>query len=71
MDSILTGRINVPLSASEAQALRHLAELEHRQPREQARFIIFKELKKRGLLKTDALLEESDQSIKVGAADGR
>jgi hypothetical protein len=50
LDSILTGRINVPLSASEAHALKYLAEIEHRQPREEARFIIYNELLRRGLL---------------------
>ena len=48
-----TGRIYVPLARDEAHALLLLAEIEHREPREQARFIIWRELKRRGLLAKD------------------
>ncbi len=52
-------RINVPLSADESHALIQLAEKEHRHPREQARLIIWKELKRRGFLP-----QEPKQAVK-------
>lgn len=58
---MLNGRITISLSANEVYALRQLAEIDHRQPREQARFIIWRELKKRGLL-----VESEEQTTKQG-----
>jgi hypothetical protein len=44
-------KIYVPLSMDAAIALRQLADQEHRDPKQQASFIIETELERRGLLK--------------------
>lgn len=43
-------RISIPVSIEEREALRYLAQLEMREPREQVRYLLQQELFKRGIL---------------------
>lgn len=43
-------RISIPMSIEEREALRHLAQQEMRDPREQVRYLVQQELVKRGIL---------------------
>ena len=43
-------RISIPVSIEEREALRHLAQMEMREPREQVRYLLQQELVKRGVL---------------------
>ena len=65
---IVSERINVPLSAEESHALIQLAEKEHRHPREQARLIIWRELKRRGMLASDPIIKTQSGSQDVASA---
>lgn len=55
-------RVFVPLGQDEKEALLKLAEIEFRQPVDQARFIIRQELERRGLLQSVETAEDPKQS---------
>lgn len=60
MDEVL---VRFRLVGDEARALRELAEQEWREPRDQVRFVLRNELKRRGLLTTHA---EPELTTEVG-----
>jgi hypothetical protein len=63
-------RITVRLSDIELQALAAIARKEYRDVREQARFIIVKEVKRRGLLSPDDHFQLGARAKEAPSASG-
>lgn len=57
-----TARINVPLAKREVVALVRMAEAECRQPREQLRYLLCEEARRRGLLPGEQYVEQQEET---------